>query len=710
MGDIIKKLSSSTANQITAGEVVRRPSSVVKELMENAIDAKSTMIIVKVIDGGKELIQVIDDGVGMSSNDAFAAFERHATSKITETKDIYNLSTFGFRGEALPSIASVSEIELKTCRDEDEIGCRVVITGGELQKHVKELTAKGTHISVKKLFYNVPQRWKFLNKKPTEMRHIIAEFKKIALCNPHIQLFLYDGEKCLYNLPIGTLRQRVTNINNNISKDVKGGMRNVDNLLMEICNETPLVTIKGYIGTPKTCTKESEQFMFVNGRYFRTSYFNKAITRAFENIFTNPNVIPRYFLYFTISPSEIDVNADPQKVDVRFENESQIWHILLTAVKGVLGKNGIVPSIDFDVASELVISDGDSFREMGIEEVTVEEFNPFTENFSFTKAISTCGNGDDDMPYRNAFHLTSDSNSAFVSESGKPLLNETFTASSSFNESKFSLSNDVSQYDSIFENEDEVSKSNIFGQETVNDNVKGFENSNDDFLTSSAFSSSFTVDSSMYNDDIHQKDAFENENTIKSYDLTKLGRCSLFADKYIIAPIGDKLLFITMITALRRVSYDKHVKMMSTDHKGSVHKLIFPITIPLSVTHRAIIDQCKPDLESIGFEIKDGDIDVAIEITGIPNGYDKYNIYEVFEDILESVSGDDIDGYNQEKKERLTHRLSSVEATKRSKSLNSEEYELIVRELFECENHNTSPSGKLIFAELDKINIEKLLK
>ena len=681
MSDIIKKLSIITSNQITAGEVVKRPSSVVKELMENSIDAGSTLIQVNVKDGGKEFIQVIDNGVGMSFNDAFSAFERHATSKIFETEDLYKLSTFGFRGEALPSIASVSEVELKTCREEDELGTMIAISGGELQKHVKVVVdKKGTQIMVKNLFMNLPQRRKFLAKPKSEMTDIVKEFIKVALCNPDIDMMLYSNSKLLYNFPYGTIKQRVGSI---LGKSLK-------DKLMEVNIETSLVSIKGYVGTPEIAVKRPEQFMFVNGRYFKSSYFNKAVKRAFEKMFTDAETSPRYFLYFTVTPSEIDVNADPEKVDVRFENEQQIWQILFSALRGVLGKNGFTPTIDFEVSSDISFEgDDNSFKSMVVQDRREEEFNPFNENFSFSKAVYGC---EDDQPSIGSVMLDS------VSD----------VAVSTFSSAQFSESITDSEVKAM----DTVSSSIAsmgFRGESVDDLINNFENS-----SAEVFSSSFEFEQRKSPDEeehgVFSSVSFGADVQKKTYDITMLGRCSFFANKYIVAPFDNKILFIKVLSALNRISYDRYFKMIEKKTVGAVNKLIFPVTIPLSVTHRATIDQCRSDLESLGFGFEESETDGAIDIVGIPTDYDKYNLYEVFEEILEYVSGDDIEGYNEQKREMLIHRLSSAEATRRAKLINVEDYDLIVRELFMCENFKTSPNGRPIFAELVQSNIDNLLK
>ncbi len=682
MADIIRKLSTITSNQIAAGEVVKRPSSIVKELMENAIDADSTMIIVNVSDGGKELIQVIDDGKGMSFNDALLAFERHATSKITTTDDIYALRTFGFRGEALASIASVAQVELMTSRDEDQTGCRVLISGGELESHTSEVTNKGTQVSVRKLFYNVPQRRSFLKKTVPEFNYIVMEFKKVALCNPSISMFLYHNNRCIFNLPVDTLRSRVNNI---IGKNLNGQ-------LMEIDVSTSIVSVQGYLGSPETAVQQPEQFMFVNGRYFRMPYFNKAVNRAYENLLPSNKVYPRYFLYFTVDPSEIDVNADPEKVDVKFENETQIWQILFTSIKAVLGKNGITPMIDFEISGSI---DGDtnseSFKAIANEVMRDESYNPFDEKFSFSTAIGH----QEDIPDYKLYDLAS-----FESTSDREIIG---VGSSSPEESYAGVG-----VEPITQKEPYEIISTSF--ESVDTLVNSFEASDDSILSASFLD----FGSSAEQKEIFEIDSLVDFGSPSSYDTSLLGACTLFDNRYIIAPMGERVLFVKISSALRRICYDKYDKLVRKESSTTVNKLMFPTTIPLSADYRAVVMDSLEDLRNIGFEISHSlqgeQSDNTIEITGIPDGYDKYNLYEVFEEILAAISGDDIDGYNLQKRNALIIRLSSVEALKRSKNLKPEELCPLVRELFECQNFKQCPKGKSIFAELNKQSIDQLLK
>lgn len=338
MSDIIQLLPDSVANQIAAGEVVQRPASVVKELMENAVDAGASHIQVILKNVGKAIIQVIDDGKGMSALDARMAFERHATSKISSAQDLFNIHTLGFRGEALPSIASVAEVELKTRREEDELGTFIFITASELKQQESVNTPKGTNICVKNLFFNIPARRKFLKSDNTELRNIINEFLRVALTHTEIAFTLSNNGNEIYNLPASGIRQRLVNVFG----------KSMNNKLINIECTTELVTIKGFVCHPQHAKKTyGEQYFFVNNRFMKHNFFHKALMEAYSGLISN-DAIPSYFIYFTVNPAVIDVNIHPTKTEIKFQNETDFFQILMAGVKEALGKFNITPPLDFD--------------------------------------------------------------------------------------------------------------------------------------------------------------------------------------------------------------------------------------------------------------------------------------------------------------------------------------------------------------------------
>ena len=345
MSDIINLLPDSVANQIAAGEVIQRPASVVKELVENSLDSGAGDIVIHVKDAGKTLIQISDNGCGMSPTDARMAFERHATSKINSANDLFCIRTMGFRGEALASVAAIADVEMKTKRIEDEVGTLLHIIGSEVKKQEAAACNNGTTITVKNLFFNVPARRKFLKSNTTELKHIINEIQRVALPNPEIKFSLYHNNSPLYELGKNNYRKRVV--------DVFG--KSINQSLVPIEEQTSLVKIGGFAGLPKFARKTmGEQFFFVNKRYMRHPYFHKAVMHAYEKLLP-PDTFPSYFLFLDVDPENIDINVHPTKTEIKFENEQAIWQIIHAAVRESLGKYSVVPSIDFDQSGSIDI-------------------------------------------------------------------------------------------------------------------------------------------------------------------------------------------------------------------------------------------------------------------------------------------------------------------------------------------------------------------
>ena len=372
--DLIHLLPDSVANQIAAGEVIQRPASVVKELVENSVDAGATTIQVRLTDAGRTNIQVIDNGKGMSETDARMAFERHATSKIRESADLFALYTFGFRGEALPSIAAVAQVELRTRREEDELGTVIHMAGSKLESQEVDMCPVGTNFQVKNLFFNVPARRKFLKSNQTELNNVLTELERIALVNPEIAFSLYHNEVELMNVPQSTMRQRIQHL--------FGKKLGQELLSLEV--DTTLVKVNGCIGVPESARKKGAHcFFFVNGRYMRHPYFHKAVMEAYAHLIPVTEQVP-YFLYFTVDPSRIDVNIHPTKTEIKFEDEQAIWQILMASVREVLGRSNMAPTIDFDVADcpdIPVFATGDTLPPPPMPTVDTN-YNPFKQSGS----------------------------------------------------------------------------------------------------------------------------------------------------------------------------------------------------------------------------------------------------------------------------------------------------------------------------------------
>lgn len=380
MADIIQLLPDHVANQIAAGEVVQRPASVVKELLENAIDAEATHIQLLIKDAGKTLIQVSDDGKGMSETDARLCFERHATSKIKMAEDLFQLKTKGFRGEALASIAAIAHVGLKSKQEEQEVGTEIKINGTKVESQEPCVTQKGTVVSVKNLFFNIPARRNFLKSNAVETRHIIDEFQRVALAHPQIAFSLHHNGSEIFQLPSTNHRQRIVNI--------FGAKTNEK--LVPVEEETEILNVQGFVGKPEFAKRtKGEQFFFVNDRFIKSPYLNHAVTAAFEGLLKE-KTYPSYFLYLNIDPKRIDINIHPTKTEIKFDDEHALYAILRSAIKHSLGQFNVAPVLDFERDANL--DTPYSYKEKQAEHPIVEvdrNFNPFESEMKFSSSSST---------------------------------------------------------------------------------------------------------------------------------------------------------------------------------------------------------------------------------------------------------------------------------------------------------------------------------
>ena len=382
----IKLLPDSVANQIAAGEVIQRPASVLKELIENSVDAHATEIQVIVKDSGRTLIQVIDNGIGMSEMDARMSFERHATSKINKAEDLFNLNTKGFRGEALASIAAISHVNLKTRTKDSELGTEIKIEGSKVIFQEGCQTAIGTSFSVKNLFYNVPARRKFLKSDPVEFKHILEEFQRVCLTHPEISFQLHHNDQEILNLPISNLRQRIVNIMGN----------NYNNRLVPISENTDIINIEGFIGKPEFARKtRGEQYFFVNDRFIKSGYFHHAISSAYESLIAKEQH-PSYFIYFEVDPNLVDVNIHPTKTEVKFKDERSIYAILNASVKKSIGQYHLSPTLDFERETYFEVPELKKGQAIRIPQIQVDpDYNPFNTEKSFSGVSNKPSNSPD---------------------------------------------------------------------------------------------------------------------------------------------------------------------------------------------------------------------------------------------------------------------------------------------------------------------------
>ena len=387
MSDIIRLLPDHVANQIAAGEVIQRPASAVKELMENAIDARATEIKLLIKDAGKTLVQVIDNGIGMSTTDARMAFERHATSKIQKAEDLFHLQTKGFRGEALASIVAIAHVEMQTKRPEDELGTEIHIEGSKITRQEPCVCPTGTSIAMKNLFFNIPARRNFLKSDTVEFRHILDEFHRVALAHPSIHFYLYNNGNELFNLPATNFRQRIVHL--------FGGKTN-EKLVPIIAEDTPLVKISGFIVKPEYLAKTKNlQFLMVNHRFVKNQYLNHAITAAYEGLI-HADQKPEYFISLEVDPATIDINIHPTKTEIKFEEEHSIYALLKSAVKHSLGQFNIAPTLDFSKDPTFDIPYNYKDKTPELPRIQVDpNFNPFKEEYeirSSSRSSSNFGN------------------------------------------------------------------------------------------------------------------------------------------------------------------------------------------------------------------------------------------------------------------------------------------------------------------------------
>ena len=377
--DIIHLLPDSVANQIAAGEVIQRPASCLKELVENSLDAGATNVQILLYDSGRTLLQVIDDGKGMSETDARMAFERHATSKISSAQDLFSLHTMGFRGEALASICAVAQVEMTSRRAEDEMGTRLEINGSDVIVQEPCACPVGTNIKVKNLFYNIPARRRFLKTDATELRNILNEFYRIVLVNPHCQFMICNNDEVLLDLPIGTAKQRIEQVFG------KGSNKQFTSSLIELKSDTELISIRGFVGKPECAAKNAQQYFFVNNRYMRHPYFHKAVMTAYQGMLSADHN-PSYFIYFDVNPESIDVNIHPTKTEIKFADEQSVWQILLATIRESLGKFSIASSIDFESTPDIEIpAPAKNISDIIRPEIQFDPtYNPFRQSSTFT--------------------------------------------------------------------------------------------------------------------------------------------------------------------------------------------------------------------------------------------------------------------------------------------------------------------------------------
>lgn len=655
MNDIIQLLPDSVANQIAAGEVIQRPASVIKELVENSIDAGATLINVVCVDSGRTSIQVTDNGKGMSETDARLSFERHATSKIRQADDLFNLHTMGFRGEALASIAAVAQVELRTRRPDDDLGTALTIAGSRFVSQEPVQCPVGCNFTISNLFYNVPVRRKFLKSNTTELNNIVTAFERIALVYPDVAFTLYNNQTELYNLKAGGLRQRIV--------DVIG--KKINQHLLPIDIDTTMCKISGFVGKPESARKKgARQFFFVNGRYMKHPYFHKAIMTAYERLVPEGEQIP-YFIYFTVNPTDIDVNIHPTKTEIKFENEQTVWQILTAAVRDAVGMFNDVTAIEFDTEGQPDIPALGAMPQADISAPKVQynpAYNPFNEP-SAQRSSAAPDNWEQLYEGLSSAHSRQQSApSLFGNDTGGVIQSRSNIANKPFADNGIVLSKGFSKPDGL------------------NAESAGFN--------------ALSADTDMLSASTEPSPLEEKSPTHYQYK-----------GRYIMTSVKSGLMIIDQYHAHTRILYEGYIEQMQK-RRPSSQKPLFPDTIHFSASDKVVVEAVMPELQNIGFELtpnEEGDY----TITAVPSGLDGLDYVALVQDLVASArekTTSAIDDINHS----IALELARNAAVTYGQVLTNAEMENIVNSLFACSNFSYTPDGKKILTMLRQTDLEQL--
>ncbi len=656
MSDVIRLLPDSVANQIAAGEVIQRPASVIKELVENAVDAGASSIKIILRDGGKNLIQVIDNGCGMSDTDARLAFERHATSKIKEAADLFDLHTMGFRGEALPSIAAVAQIELRTMRKEDSIGTKLMLSASRFESQEADACPVGTNLAVKNLFFNFPARRKFLKKDSVELSHIVHEFERLALVNPDKEFLLVHNDVTLHQLLPGTLKQRVVGLFG----------KALEKQLIPVGTETSLVKINGLVSLPENTRKRNPlQFFFVNGRNMRHPYFQKAVLHCYENLIPADHQ-PNFFLDFEVDPSTIDVNIHPTKSEIKFENEAPIWQILVAAIKEALGKFNAVPSIDFDSTDAIDIPVFNPVATPGFNDIPATDYNPF--------AISE-NNNIGNLQTKKDGAVKSPSALNFGPEKSHP------HSGASHNEGS------LSDWDKLYR---DFQAATSYGDVIPDIN---------DFSTPAKEQSALNIYA-----DIQSKNMTE---TLPDMELTESSGLLRLRNRYIAVPAAKGLMIIDRYRAHLKVLYEKFIHL-SANILGESQQILFPETITLTVAQNVILGSMLEDVRILGFDLSFlGDNVWAIN--AVPAVLAKLNAADTLMKMIECVADETVLP-GADIKKRVALSMARAGAMGPTHAVTEDEAEALLGNFLSLPDPAYSPDGKPTFFILEISEINKRLQ
>lgn len=682
MSDIIQLLPDSVANQIAAGEVIQRPASVIKELVENAIDAGATQVSVLVVDAGRTSIQVIDNGKGMSETDARLAFERHATSKITSAADLFSLHTMGFRGEALASVAAVAQVELKTRQANSDIGTHLSIAASKVTGQEPCSCAVGSNFNVENLFYNVPARRKFLKANSTELKNIVTAFERIALVYPDVTFHLYSNETELYNLKAAGLRQRIV--------DVLG--KRINPMLIPINTKMSICNITGFIGKPESAKKKSQgQFFFVNGRYMKHPYFHKVVMNAYDRLVPEGEQVP-YFIYFDVPAENIDVNIHPTKTEIKFENEQDIANVLMATVKESIGMFSQVATLDFDNQGRPDIPVFDPDDNVQAPKV---EFNPDYNPFNDTPSTAS-SSPIDNMPKEAAID--------------EGLFDSSMMSASTQRTSSSSASNDLMVEGlrtskpataPLFPDEETAPESDIFVSKANMD-------ANTAKISSTIFHSGIAQEEETKASALGTS-AINTGTTATATGIAQEETTTAhyqYKGKYIMTAVKSGLMIIDQHRAHTRILYEQYLNRVKRQQTQS-QKLLFPEMLHLTPSEHISLEKVMPELTALGFELTHMGGD-AYAINAMPSGLNGLKADTLLHDMIasaEECTSSVIDDINSS----LALSLAQHAAMPYGNVLDNNEMDLLVNQLFACTNFNYTPNGKSIMTILKQTEIEHLL-
>ena len=724
MSDIIQLLPDSVANQIAAGEVIQRPASVIKELVENAVDAGATDIKVLVVDAGRTSIQVIDNGKGMSETDARLAFERHATSKITKAKDLFALSTMGFRGEALASVAAVAQVELKTRQANDELGTNLCIAASKVTSQEPCSCAVGSNFVVENLFFNVPARRKFLKGNNTELKNIITAFERIALVYPNVSFTLFSNGTEVLCLKAGALRQRIV--------DVAG--KRINQFLLPVDVKTSFCTVSGFVGKPESARKKNvAQYFFVNGRYMKHPYFNKAVASAYDRLVPDGEQVP-YFIYFDVPADTIDVNIHPTKTEIKFENEQEIWSILVAAVRESVGMFGEVATIDFDTLGRPdipVFSPDDTISAPKV------QYNPNYNPFNERRDVAPPSQGGvDDSLLDGAAGAGSD-NGLLTSSAMQPAGVSGFAPATLGSSDGMIGSSDgmIGSSDDMIGSSDgmigsSLGASNVTGGMLHTSSVTPSEDSqsavapDDGQLLDSRMASGGNGFGQLLDSDAVQGfvDGLTDSSTLTSAASadtlfpTAKGADNVVAEmspvhyqykgRYIMTAVKAGLMIVDQHRAHVRILYEQYLERMASRH-GDSQKVLFPEALHLTPGDDVVVQKIMPELEAIGFELTSlGGGSYAVN--AVPAGLDGVDVQSLLHDMIGSA-GENVSNVVEEIDRAMALAMARHAAIGYGCVLDNAEMENMVNSLFACSNFNYTPDGKSIFSILKQSEIEHLL-